>query len=151
MADTREAILVRLLAIIGGFVSRTRRNSDDLSAKTGSAGVLSDGDETITDIPLRKNNRGDPRIIKDFLQMTPNITIIVGASTENIGTELNGLRAQMLPAIVNDSELISLVGPNGEIRYTGMTLETQAGESREGRLTLDMRLTYVLDINKLGS
>ncbi len=151
MADIREEILVRLLAILGTGVERTRRNSDDLSSKTGNAAVLHDGDESITDLPIQRNSRGDPRVLKDFVHMMPGITIIVGSSTEEVGTALNALRQFFLPAIINDATLISLVGPNGEIRYTGLTMETQAGENREGRMTLDFRFQYVLNVNTLGS
>lgn len=151
MADIREQILVRLLAILTAGVDRVRRNSDDLSSKTGSAAVLFDGDETSTDLPIQRNSRGDPRVLKDFMHMTPTIAIVVAASTPEVGTALNGFRSTFLPAIINDATLISLVGPNGEIRYTGLTMETQAGENREGRLTLDFRFQYVLNINQLGS
>lgn len=150
--DKRELILVRLLAIMAlTSADRTFRNEDDISARQDVTTILFDGDENITENPIPRSGRGDPRVSTDFMILSPSIEILINASTAAIGTILNGYRKQIIPNLINDSELISLVGPNGTIRYIGCTSETQAGENRAGRMTLRFDLVYVFKVSELAS
>jgi hypothetical protein len=152
MADTREQILTQIVAILTTISGdRTGRNDDDLTGKPAVATVLFDGGETITDNPVARSPRGIPAVPKDFMHMTPEIMVILQAPTTTIGTLLNQYRVQLLPLILGDTTLASLVGANGEIRYTGCTVETQGGEAREGRMSLDFRFTYMLNVPALSN
>lgn len=149
--SVREQILVRLIEVMKTLAPiRSYRNADDVSAREELTLVLFDGDEMITeDNETPRNSRGDPRITRDFMAMTPSISLIKGASTETIGTELNGDLSRLQKAIVNDAGLIAAIGTNGTIKYTGCSFEAQSGEERIGRMTADFRLVYPFDINAL--
>lgn len=155
MADRREPILAQLLVIMQAITpgtGRCGRNLDDMSAAAAPGSVVLDGDETIRESESAtppRSSRGDPRILTDYIVMTPSIQVVVSASSADVGTVLNSLRAQIIPAVINDSVLRTLVTSNGELRYTGLTMETQAGERREGRMTVDFRLVYPFNVSDL--
>jgi hypothetical protein len=150
--DVRENILVRLLSLADSQApGRADRNVGSTSGLDLSFIVL-DGDEvTREDNSTPRNSRGDPRIMQDFTVMTPTFLAILGAPSTDIGTLLNAVRAQVVPLVINDPELISYVGPGGELRYSGCSLNTDTVEKREGRLELNFRITYPLSINDLST
>jgi len=152
MIDTRESILVRIKDIISTIASpdRTLRNTDEVSGRGGTYAILFDGDEAIDEEnDTTRSSLGDPSVVQDFMVMSPAVELITGAETEDIGSELNTLRRQLLPLILLDAELVSLVGSNGQIRYMGCSVETQAGDNREGTITFDFRFKYVLRVADL--
>lgn len=149
--DTRELILVRLRAIIETLApNKAHRNDDGVTGRTGPHIILFDGGESKSDdISLPKNARGDPRILKDYMMLTPSITVILGSPTEQVGADLSGFRVLLIPTIINDSQLIALVGSSGELRYLGCVVETQIGEQREGRITLNFGIMYPFNVSDL--
>lgn len=149
--DVRESILVRLLYLAESQApGRADRNVGDTSGIALSF-VLLDGDEAEReDNSTPKNSRSDPRILRGFMVMNPTFIAILGAPSTDIGTLLNDVRRQVVPLVINDPELMLYVGANGEIRYTGCSLDTDTGEKREGRLLLNFRLIYPLNINDLN-
>jgi hypothetical protein len=152
VTDIRESILVRIKDILETMVPlRTLRNTDEVSSgRGGDYAILFDGDETIDEEnDTTRSSLGDPRILQDLLIMSPSIELIVGAETDDIGSELNDRRRRLLPLILSDSQLVSLVGRNGQIRYMGCSVETQAGENREGTITFDFRFKYLLRVADL--
>jgi hypothetical protein len=151
MPDIRESILVRIKDILEIMApERTLRNTDEITSRGGLAAILFDGDEGIDeDSEVPKSAMGDPRVLQDYMIMSPAIELIKGSETEDIGTDLNLYRKQLLPLIINDAALVSLVGRNGQIRYMGCSIETQAGENRSGTITFDFRIRYVLRVSDL--
>ena len=69
--------------------------------------------------------------------MTPEIYLMLGAKPEDVGTAINGFRAAFIKAVLVDSELATIVGSNGDIRYegcaTGLCPRPQHG-GRDGSL-----------------
>lgn len=151
MADTREQILLQLVAIANSVApTEATRNVDDMTASSQLAITILDGDEAPGDnfTPIR-SSRGDPRVLLELMSMTPSVLLTLGAPTDRIGSDLNEVRRQLLPLVISDPTLMSLVTANGEIRYTGLAMETNPGEQREGRMTLDFKITYPLFISEL--
>lgn len=149
-ADRRENILARMRDLAETKApGRADRNVGDTSGLALSF-VLLDGDETLReDNSTPRNSRGDPRILRDYMVMTPTFLAIIGAPSTDIGTLLNAVRQEIVPLIINDPELIFYVGPDGEIRYTGCSLDTDTGEKREGRLGINFRLIYPFSVDEL--
>jgi len=145
---TRESILARLLTLVDTLApGRADRNVGDTSGLALSF-VMLDGDESLReDNSTPRNSRGDPRILRDYMVMTPTLIAILGAPSTDIGTLLNSVREQVVPLVINDPLLIGFVGSDGELRYTGCALDTDTGEKREGRMLLNFRITYPLTIS----
>jgi hypothetical protein len=150
--DRRELILARLLAIAVDIVGvdRAVRNTNEITGKTAPAIVINDGDEHVhEDSNAPRNALGNPAVMREFVQMEPSIQFLVGLPMKDVGTTINQYRAQIVPTIVQDSQLASAVSGDGEIRYTGCTMETQHGEKREGRMLLHFMFIYPLSVTEL--
>lgn len=152
MADTREAILARLRLLIEsveGLASNGfGRNRDDVSGKARPAIILHDGTEETHDMP-------DPprRSAVQMIKLVPEFVILVGAATEQVGSLASLLRSRLLFLVLNDSELIDLVGGImgvGDMRYEGCELVTAAGTAREGRMTVHLSFTYPSRVSDLA-
>lgn len=148
MADIREAILQRIQTIMESIApGRVFRNIDDISGRSGLSIALHDGDEAVSDdFSLPVNSRGDPRIVKDYMSMTPSVLLILGGTSATVGSDMNANRALIIPLVIGDNTLAGYVGSNGKLRYTGASFDVQAGERREARMTLDFRFTYPIDV-----
>ena len=142
MADKREQLLSRLLAIaqsIPGIASAVR-NKDEISDKARPAIVILDADEVADDAdPASRPSRAPRRIA-----MTPEIYLLLGAKPEHVGPEINALRAKFIKAVLTDSELLAIVGTNGDIRYEGCATSLARGRNMEGEMGISFSLTYVL-------
>lgn len=151
MADTREQILLQLLAVVESMApTRATRNNDDLSGSSELSVIILDGDEFASDtFTPSRSSRGDPRVLLEMMSMTPSVLLVLAASTDRIGSDLNEIRRQLIPLVMSDPSLMALVSANGQIRYTGLTMETNPGEQREGRMSLDFKFTYPLFISEL--
>jgi hypothetical protein len=142
MTDRREMILSRLLEIAGsteGIVAAFR-NKDEISEKQRPAIVILDADETADDAdPSSRPSRAPRRVA-----MTPEIYILLGAKPEELGSVINALRARFVKSILGDSQLGSIVGTNGDIRYDGCATALARGRSMEGEMGVSFSFTYVL-------
>ncbi len=142
MTDRREMILVRLLEIAKGIdgIAAAFRNRDEISEKQRPAIAILDADEAADDAdPMHRPSRSPRRIA-----MTPEIYILLGAKPEELGTAINTLRARLLKAVLSDTQLGSIVGSNGEIRYEGCATALARGRSMEGEMGVSFSFTYVL-------
>jgi hypothetical protein len=151
MIDKREAILVRLRDIIETVpgVKAAGRNRQDVTGKARPAILLHDGDEQ-----TENNKETAPRFSAvDKATMTPQLVILAGTTTEQLGTTLNGIRAALLPLVLQDPELINLCGgpnSNSQIRYEGCAVTSEAGEAREGRMECNFAFEYVFKVSDLA-
>jgi hypothetical protein len=142
MTDSRELILVRLLEIAKGIegIAGAFRNRDEISEKQRPAIVILDADEAADDAdPTTRPSRSPRRVA-----MTPEIYILLGAKPEELGSVINALRARFVKSVLGDSQLASIVGSNGDIRYEGCATALARGRSMEGEMGVSFSFTYVL-------
>ena len=136
--DDREAILVRLLAIAGGLQTAkyAARNlpaidEDDIALP---AVIVLDGDEdAIDDEPSKR-----PSAVPRWVEMTPMLHIVMGSKPEDIGTELNLVRAELIKTVLLDPTLNQICkrgGNRGGVRYDGM----ESARNEAGRLVVGQR------------
>ncbi len=149
MADLREAVLVRLLAVYQGVegIAAAARNATDVPGLARPALLLHDGAENQLDKPDNERQARFQRI-----QMMPETTLLVGAQSADVGTLHNLYRARLVKAVVADATdgvLFALLGASGEVKYDGCQLEPATAESKEGRMMVNFVFTYPLRISDL--
>ena len=142
MIDRREMILSRLLEIAGSTegIAGAFRNRDEISEKQRPAIVILDADEVADDADPGSRPARSPRRVA----MTPEIYILLGAKPEELGSVINALRARFVKSVLGDSQLGSIVGTNGDIRYEGCATALARGRSMEGEMGVSFSFTYVL-------
>lgn len=139
----REAILARMLTLAEGLgqIVTAKRNqlfNDDLHLP---ALIIFDGDETARDSdPPRR-----PATTVRRIDMRPVVTIQVSAGSDQVGTELNAIRAAYLKALTEDAELIALTHDRVGFRYEGCAPVVEQGRLIEGALQLQASFTYILN------
>lgn len=155
--DVREQILARIRVIIGGIpgVAAAARNRIEISGTSRPAMVLHDGEEEAFEV---ESPAIPPRGSQlDFFHLQPRIQILAGAPTESVGPLLSGLRLLLIPAILNDATLLTLVGGpagirgQGQMRYLAATVETVSGQTNEATMELTFRFDYVFRLSDLTS
>lgn len=141
MSDKREEILARLLEILEGIKDFTTvaRNLDEMPETGRPCAILMDGDETRSDT---SEGIGMQVLIMD---MMPVISIGVSSSPENVGTEANALRCKVVPAILRDAELETLIGRKGRIRFEGVSGKLSHGSLMASDLQLNFSICYTLN------
>lgn len=148
--DKRELILLRIEAVLKEQIgdNMVYRNRSDLESMQRPCAILLDGNESSTGTLTRKSGRG-PDIRVDLMELRPQIYLFLKRREERLaherGPELSGWRVQLLNAIINDDEMIGLVGSNGGIFYRGHDTDMQTGEAVQGMLLLHFAFQYVLD------
>jgi hypothetical protein len=153
MTDTREAILTRLETVLGNITGITAvyRDRGEMPIEKLPAAILLDGSEIIAQqITPNKSVRMPPAIFtlvpQIFIVLKPRDdmtnTTLDGVEAP-IGPEISAYRLQVIDAIVNDSELLSLVGSNGQILYRGADTDMQSGSSMVGQLQMHFDFNYV--------
>jgi hypothetical protein len=151
MTDQREAILARLLALLGAVegVASSVRNSLDVSKLQRPAVVVLDGAEQFVDTPMLSRGQVAPEIQR--MDLMPLVAVHVRANNAvDAGTLLSLYRSRVVYAVLNDSTLISALGPNGRIRYEGATVAPPAPEGNEHRIDVHLAFNYVLRPADLG-
>jgi hypothetical protein len=151
--DTREAILVRLLALA------TAVKTDDTTIKTAirnrgpretdkrPAIVLLDGDEQNSQ-PPRSPGRGGQPLPPAIVTMTPELFVLLDEMRpvqDTAGTRLNAYRDALLMAVAGDTQLLSLLGSNGRVQYRGCATDLKSGSALAGEMRLDFAFTYVVN------
>ena len=76
--------------------------------------------------------------------MTPEIYLLLGAKPENVGTEINALRATFIKSVLTDAGLLLIVGTNGDIRYEGCATSLARGRNMEGEMGISFSFAYTL-------
>jgi hypothetical protein len=153
MTDRREAILVRLFEIAAGLdgIKYAARNDINVGDEQLPAAIILDNDEAVDDNQARRNI---PALAHGLMNMTPQTSLLVLEGTINVGTVLNGLRAQFVRAVLSDAVLASLAGAgggrsSGAVRYLGCALRLQEGRAIIGNLVLHFQISYPFDPNDL--
>ncbi len=146
--DRREEILTRLvdlLLLIPG-PQKIYRNRGQLSAAQRPAIVVMDGDEagTVGDFAL-----GRPLNQPNILRMSPEIVLMAAGGPEVVGTTLNNLRIQVIPAVLTDSVLSDLVGTTGGIQYQGANTDLARGRTVEGEMVINFEIHYRLQLSEI--
>jgi hypothetical protein len=144
MADTRELILQRLLAIgteIGGFavVARNERRLDELALP---AFVLLDGDEVAFDGDVPGPGQPNKRFVR--LTMSPEIVFKVDRASEDVGSVLNAHRLDLIRAVLNDADLPALHTRAGHVFLQGSATQLAYGRSMAGEMAVSFGITYLL-------
>lgn len=145
--DRREAILERLLAILKTIAGPEKgfRNRIDIPENRRPALVMLDADEVRDDTD---DGKGRPPNAPMWIHMTPELYILLGAKSENIGADLNLFRIQLIKAILSDQTLIGLV-KDGDIRFLGYTTGLASGRSMEGEAGISFQFRYMVHPSKL--
>lgn len=146
MADIREALLARLVAVCVGVdgVKSVARNRLDVAALERPAVVVYDGVETLRDQPLGMRFSELSRV-----ELSPAITVIVRAGSTDPGPLLSLYRSRVVVAVLSDATLRSSVGTNGSIRYEGCVVTPPDAEAKEHRLELSLTFTYAFRLDDL--
>ncbi len=144
MADKREQILVRLLAIYRTVegVAKVARNEQIAGDDAFPALLLIDADEEGEEAAL---GRGRAPTAPIRVTMRPETYLILGDLPENVGTELSRYRARIIKAVLTDAELATIVGTNGEIAYLGCATALSRGSEIIGDIGLDFAITYKMN------
>lgn len=145
MTDKREQILARLVEVaadVSGVVF-AGRNVGNIDDEDRPAIVIMDADEAADENDPVGASRGTGT--KRRIGLSPEIFILLGDKPENIGTELNAIRAALIKAILTDATLQSIVGTNGGIRYEGCATALSRGRSMEGEMGVSFTFTYLLN------
>lgn len=146
MIDLREEILIRLLAVAREAAQSVDadfeavRNEPNLP-DTAKRVVLLDGDE------IAEPTDGDartPMTTARHIVMTPEVQFRLIGKSENSGTDLNALRRALIPAVLGDSELLSLCTGKTKIRYRGSVTVTERGRKLDGAISVGFSFHYVL-------
>lgn len=146
MIDTREDILVRLVAVSAAIpnIRSAHRNNVELSEDQLPAVIVFDGDED-TDDTADASMR--PPYRPTIVTMTPQI--VIAQQTDAVGSELSVFRRELLRRVLTDTELNEQIvktgrNGNGSIRYLGC--QTQLGWMRSlyGALLAHFMFKYSL-------
>ena len=155
--DKREAILRRMLAILGTIsgpavvdgAPSIFRNRGEVPVEKLPALVLLDGKE---DIKLSTSGRGGILAPTTFT-LQPQVFVVLkpreDVSNNGIGEELSRWRMCLLKAFSTDDSLLAMLGSNGEINYLGHETDMQTGSTMLGQLQMLFALTYVLNPSDL--
>ncbi|MBB2698959.1 UNVERIFIED_ORG: hypothetical protein GGI66_003636 [Rhizobium esperanzae] len=142
MADPREQILQRLVAVLGSVegVRKVKRNELDQNETTLPLAVILDGDETAADSDPVSRPPTAPRL----MTMTPEIYVVVANKAAQVGTDVNAMRARVINAIASDAEIIALTKDREGGRYEGAASGLSRGRSMMGEVGLSFSFRYVL-------
>lgn len=149
MTDRREEILARLVDIGAGItgIVQCKRNVIDITELKRPAILIFDGDEEAHEIQVRPGHRG---MAPNLVTMTPSMNILLSETSENVGSALNSLRAELIYAVLSDSDLATICGPNGHVRYTASATGLNAGRKIEGEIGVSFAITYPLIPSELS-
>lgn len=143
MNDPREAILDRLAAICGTVegVKRATRNVVAIEDRDLPALCVLDGDEeSLDEHPPGVSPRATMRVV-----LKPQIVIFArDRNMSLVGPSLSLLRERLRRAILFDTELHALTGPNGQMSYRGLQTSFAQGRSLTGEAIAHFEFRYVL-------
>ena len=127
------------------------RNRLDLSERQRPAIVILDSDEIVD---AGGSGQGRSPRAASIVSMTPEILFLLQDSADRtgsagVGAALNDIRARFLQAVLSDSTLATLTGPNGSIRYEGCATGLSRGRNMEGEMGISLAFQYPLIIAEL--
>lgn len=142
MIDRREQIMARLVAIAGGVVGtdNVARNRITLSdTRPTQIFVLEGDEETVEDDPV-----GRAPSVPRRVNMTPQMVIACRAKADDVGSDINDWRTEVLDAVLNDTQLRALTLNGRSVRYEGMESDLAFGRQMIGQMALRFRITCVM-------
>jgi hypothetical protein len=151
MADKREDIILRLIAIAGTItgIQSVLRNRGQANNTMRPCVIVLDGDETVyrsKPLPPARGVMMSPSI----MTMTPEIYILLKEdrpTNEEVGPDINAFRIALISAIASDAGLRALLGPNGSLSFNGTTTDLKSGGQLAGQMKLDFSFNYVFNPN----
>lgn len=146
MRDRREEILDRLTAIAQSLFAQNAvfRNRDEVPEDPRPAILINDGDESSPDPdPAMRSLSGTLAV------MTPIITVFADPVNKEAAKIVAAKRAALLAAIMQDSTLLSITGPNGFIRYVGFSTTDELGRRRAASGAMAFSFRYPLLASEL--
>ena len=149
MTDTREDILERLRDIAAAVdgVTYAVRNVLDITESRLPAVVILEGDEepsSAVEVDRRRKPQSPIPMV-----MTPELCIVAMNASEQVGTDLNQIRAGIIKAITEDTQLQTIIGNNGAIAYRGLASDLGLGRAMLGRMALRFAITYIVFPDRL--
>lgn len=150
MADNRENILTRLVAVCGAVegIAAVARNRLDVPALKRPAVLVQDGAEQLLDAP-QPPQRGPVQRVQR-LDLTPLVIVIVrGSDGIDAGSLLTLYRNRIVAAVLSDSLLVGYVGSSGGMRYEAASVAAPDAESKEFRIELSFVFTYTFRLSEL--
>jgi hypothetical protein len=148
MAEPRELILTRLVAVIAGVtgIMTAVRNQSDIPVSSRPGVIVNDGAEEFLDAP-----RGEQLSRVQRVELSPQILILVRAdSGAEAGTLLTLFRNRIVNAVLSDTTLRGYVGTVGGMRFEGCAVEPPAPESKEPRMDVNIVFTYTFKLSALA-
>lgn len=139
--DRRELCLSHLLSILGSVegVSTVLRNEKDISGSKRPGIILMDQDDDTGDVP-----QGRPPSGPEMVSMTPEVRILVGGTSAEVGPALNAIRLKIIEVVKNDSQWPTILTTNGAVRFLGSGTELARGRNMSGEMVLSFMFTYPL-------
>jgi hypothetical protein len=159
--DKREQILARLFAVLQAVPSVgtdpetngpcVYRNRDDLPDTKRPAILLLDASEVANE-SVKEHGRLSKS--PNFVTLKPEIFAVLPSSQpQNIGVgqALSNMRADILAAVLNDSQLNALcsVGGGGQMQYAGGLTDMARGQPMLGEIGIMIWFTYVFKPQEL--
>jgi hypothetical protein len=141
MADIREQILDRLVTVarVSGIATAVR-NQGEISDDVLPAVIVFDADEQANDNDPRTRQANAPRRVA----MMPEIRLLLGGVSEQVGTDLNTYRSRIIKAVLTDDTLLALTAENQSARYEGCATQFKAGRAMQADMLLTFRFDYYL-------
>jgi hypothetical protein len=151
--DKRELILLRIQAAVAAVqgVAAVYRNRGEIPDDKLPCGILLDGVERklLGGEALGRNSSGARGVSASIMGLNPQLFFVLKpvpiSEASTLGPLLSSWRAALLKAVLRDQQLLSLVGPNGDIEYLGSDTDMQTGRSMEGQLQLNFQFRYVFN------
>lgn len=142
MSDKREEILSRIYTLLKTIQNVTvARDLDEMPEESRPCIVLLSGNETRSD---SSEGRGLQVLM---MAMAPMIAIGVSSTPDGVGPAANAIRAKILPAILGDAQLVTLMGKEakGRIFYNGCGDKLSHGNLMASDLQLNFEIYYTLN------
>lgn len=145
--DTRELILDRLLTVAAGVagVRKVARNQQEIADSELPAILIFDADEGADD----RDPTSRPSIAYRRVAMMPEVRIMIGARSSDVGAGINALRAAFIKAVLTDDTLIGLTAERSGPRYEGCATQLKIGRSMQGDMLVMLRFAYYLKPSQL--
>ena len=149
MLDRREALIARILAVlqtVDGIVVATR-NIRHTNLEVMPAAIVFDADEHLAESP--DSGLWVPPRTPQMMTMRPEIYVMVAGKPSEVGALLNGLRASIFSAMVQDADIQSLVGTNGRIILDLVQTALAPGRQMSGEMKIVFAITYPVILKDL--
>lgn len=144
--DRREIMLQRLLAVLQSIpgIKTCERNLDQVAASQRPAIIVIDAHEMVDRGSLL--NLTKPTNAPTIVDMSPQIILSLSGTKgqDDVGTQLNNYRVQILAAVLKDPTMQSLLSPNGTITYEGCGTSIARGGKIEGEMGINLCFHYPL-------